>query len=135
MKKSKFKYLSTTQVLYIHAQMVKLFGGSFGVRELGLIESAVARPSATFNSQDLYADIFDKAAALLQALLKNHPFVDGNKRTALTATGLFLKMNGWRLINTHEEEVEFSVNIGSVYLTLEQISIWIKDHSEKIEEH
>lgn len=112
--------------------MVKLFGGSFGVRDIGLVESAVARPGATVDGQDLYTNIFDKAAALLQSLLKNHPFVDGNKRTALTAAGLFLKMNGWKLINNHEKEVEFGVKTDNADLTLEQISKWLKDHSEEI---
>lgn len=131
MKKSKFKYLSIPQVLYIHDQMVKQFGGSFGIREMGLVESAVARPHATFDGRDLYTDIFNKTAALLQYLLKNHPFVDGNKRTALTSAGLFLKMNGWKLINNHEKEVEFGVKVDDTNLTLEQISKWLKDHSEQ----
>ena len=112
--------------------MVKQFGGSFGVRDIGLVESAVARPYATFDGQDLYTDIFDKAAALLQSLLKNHPFVDGNKRTALTSAGIFLKMNGWRLINNHEKEVEFGVKVDNANLTLEEISKWLKNHSEEI---
>lgn len=130
MKSLKFKYLSIAQVLYIHDQMVKQFGGSFGVRDIGLIESAVARPRASFDNQDLYTNIFDKAAALLQSLLKNHPFVDGNKRTALTSAGLFLKMNGWELINNHEKEVEFGVNVDNKNLTLEEISTWLKNYSK-----
>src|SRR5688572_20333207 len=81
------KYLSPQQVLAIHDQMIKRFGGSSGIRDVGLLESAVARPKATFDGNDLYPSIFQKAAALLQSLLKNHPFVDGNKRTALTSAG------------------------------------------------
>ena len=128
----KFNYLSTTQVLAIHDQMVKRFGGSFGVRDLGLVESAVARPEASFDGNDLYETIFDKAAALLQSLLKNHPFVDGNKRTALTSAGIFLKMNGWRLINNHEEEVEFAVSVDNSNLSQEEIARWLKINSEEI---
>lgn len=64
------KYLTPQQVLAIHDQMVKRFGGSRGIRDIGLVESAVARPMATFDSVDLYENIFDKAAALLQSLLK-----------------------------------------------------------------
>lgn len=111
--------------------MVKRFGGLFGIRDLGLIESAVARPQATFGGEYLYKSIFDQAAALLQSLLKNHPFIDGNKRTALTSTGLFLKMNSWELENTHKEEIEFAVKVENQNLTLEQISRWLKDHSVK----
>jgi len=122
-------YLSVDQVLAIHDRMVKRFGGSFGIRDLGLIDSAVARPQASFGGQDLYENIFDKAAALLQSLLKNHPFVDGNKRTALTSAGLFLKENGWKLKNTHKEEVEFAVAVDNQHLPLEEISQWLKEHS------
>ena len=131
MKSSKVNYLTVAQVLFIHDQMVKRFGGSFGVRDLGLVESAVARPEASFDGQDLYTDIFDKAAALLQSLLKNHPFVDGNKRTALTSAGVFLKNNGWKLKNTNKEEVVFAVDVDNKHLPLEEISKWLKEHSVK----
>lgn len=132
MKSSNVRYLSVTRVLYIHDRMVKEFGGSAGVRDIGLVESAVGRTQATFDGKDLYESIFDKAAALLQSLLKNHPFVDGNKRTALTAAGSFLKINGWNIINNHKEEVAFAVKVDNQNLTLEQISKWLKDNSEKI---
>lgn len=112
--------------------MVKRFGGSLGVRDLGLVESAVARPHATFDGEYLYIPIFDKTAALLQSLLKNHPFVDGNKRTALTSAGLFLKKNGYKLINNHEQEVEFAIRVDNGNLTIEHISKWLKEHSVKI---
>jgi len=125
------KYLTPQQVLAIHDQMVKRFGGSRGIRDIGLVESAVARPMATFDSVDLYENIFDKAAALLQSLLKNHPFVDGNKRTALSSAGIFLKMNGYIFKNYHEEEIEFGVNVDNKHLSVEDISTWLKSHSEK----
>ncbi|MBI3093135.1 MAG: type II toxin-antitoxin system death-on-curing family toxin, partial [Candidatus Levybacteria bacterium] len=89
--------------------MVKRFGGSLGIRDIGLVESAGARPQVTFDGKHLYISTFDKAAALLQSLLKNHPFIDGNKRTALTSVGLFLKMNGYKLVNAGEEEIEFGI--------------------------
>lgn len=115
----------------IHQQMVNRFGGLSGIRDIGLIESAVARPSASFDSLDLYETIFDKAAALLQSLLKNHPFLDGNKRTALTSAGIFLRVNGWKLQNSHKQEVEFAIKVDNQNLTLQQISEWLKDISVK----
>ena len=127
------KYLSTPQILAIHYQMVKRFGGSQGIRDIGLIESAVGRPQATFDGIDLYESLFDKAAALLQSLLKNHPFVDGNKRTAITSSGIFLNMNGYELINYHDEEVEFVVAVDNQGLSIKEISAWLKKHSKKIE--
>lgn len=112
--------------------MVKRFGGSHGIRDIGLIKSAVARPQATFGGKYLYSSIFDKAAALLQSLLKNHSFIDGNKRTALTSAGLFLWKNGYRLVNSHKEEVEFAIKVDNGNLTIKQISRWLKIYSVKI---
>lgn len=125
------KYLTPQQVLLIHDQMLKRFGGSYGVRDISLVESAAGRPQATYDGKDLYENIFDKAASLLQSLLKNHPFVDGNKRTALTSAGIFLKMNGYTLKNYHKEEVEFGVDVDNKHLSLEEISKWLKKHSKK----
>ena len=125
------KYLTPYKVLFIHDQVVKRTGGSQGVRDLGLVESAVYRPQATFDGKDLYIDIFDKAAALLQSLLKNHPFIDGNKRTALTSAGLFLRLNGYKLINAKIEEVEFAIKVDNQNLDISDISQWLKSHSKK----
>lgn len=131
MNTQKIRYLNIARVLFIHDQMVKRFGGSLGIRDLELIESAVARPQASFGGQDLYISIFDKAAALLQSLLKNHAFVDGNKRTALTSAGLFLKINKYNLVNYHQEEVEFAVSVDNGNLSVEEISKWLKEHTKK----
>lgn len=114
-------FLTLEQVLLIHHLSIKRFGGSTGIRDIGLIESAVARPRASFGGKDLYQNVFGKAAALLQSLLKNHPFVDGNKRTALSSAGIFLKLNGYRLINTHKEEAEFAIKVDNQNLTLKQM--------------
>lgn len=126
------KYLTTPQVLALHIQMVNRFGGSHGVRDLGLIESAVERPKATFDGIDLYADIFTKAAALMHSLLKNHAFVDGNKRTAYSSCGVFLKLNGLRLENMHKASLEFAMNVENNSLSLEEIAAWLKKHTEKV---
>lgn len=102
------------------------------VRDIGLLESAVGRPLASFDGKDLYPDIFYKSAALLQSLLKNHPFVDGNKRTALSSAGLFLRINGYMLRNMHKEEVKFAIRVDNEHLSLEQIAAWLKRHTKKI---
>lgn len=129
MKPPKIRFITVTRVLAIHSYAIKRYGGSQGIRDLGLIESAVARPQSGFDGEYLYKNIFDIAAALLQSLLKNHPFVDGNKRTALFSTGLFLKLNRYKLKNTHKEEVEFAVKVDNANLTLEEISSWLKENS------
>jgi death-on-curing protein len=82
-------YLTAAQVLFIHARLLAETGGAAGIRDLGLLEAAVARPQATFDGQDLYPDRFAKAAALMASLVGNHPIVDGNKRVGITAAGLF----------------------------------------------
>lgn len=117
--------------MVLHDQMVKRFGGSHGVRDLGLIESAVERPKATFDGVDLYPDIFTKAAALMHSLLKNHAFVDGNKRTAYSSCGVFLKLNGHKLQNMHKESIKFTMDVENNSLPLEEIAKWLKKHSKK----
>ncbi len=131
MNTSKTVFLSIIQVLIIHDQMIKRFGRSPGIRDIGLIESAAGRPQATYDDEELYATLFDKAAALLQSLLKNHPFIDGNKRTALTSAGLFLAINGWNLKNQHDEEVNFTIQVDKQHLSIEEISTWLEKHSSK----
>jgi death-on-curing protein len=125
-------YVTLKRVLFIHDQLVKRFGGSLGVRDLGLLESALARPQATFGGEDLYPGLFDKAAALMHSLLKNHAFVDGNKRTALATSGIFLTLNGYKLTNKHEEELKFALNVENESISLEEIAAWLEKNSQKI---
>lgn len=123
------KYLTSQQILAIHDQMIKHFGGSDGIRDIGLLESAAARPQASFDGVSMYETIFDKAAALLHSLLKNHPFVDGNKRTAIASTGIFLKINKYRLMNQHEKALEFALKVENGSLSFEEIADWLKKYS------
>lgn len=125
------KYLSIQEVLFIHDQAVKRFGGSLGARDIGLIDSALARPQASFDGKDLYVGIFIKAAALIHSLLKNHAIVDGNKRTSYATTGLFLKINGYELTNLHEKSLEFTMNVENNNLYLKDIASWLKKNSKK----
>ena len=87
-------HLTVDEVREIHAEAIRKFGGSDGVRELALLESAVAAPQASFGGKSPYQDIADIAAAYLYFLCRNHPIIDGNKRTALGACVLFLRLNG-----------------------------------------
>ena len=92
------QYLSPEQVLFIHARLIAETGGEHGVRDIGLLQSAVARPKATFDNKELYPDVANKAAALMESLINNHPFVDGNKRTGITAAVLFLRINNYGMV-------------------------------------
>ncbi len=85
-------FLSVDEVVAIHERLIERFGGAAGVRDLGLLESALYRPRTGY-----YNDVIEMAAALFESLLMNHPFVDGNKRVAFFATDVFLRLNGWKL--------------------------------------
>ena len=123
-------YLTPEQVLFIHARLISETGGMHGVRELGSLLSAVARPQATFDRQDLYPDLLTKAGALMESLSGNHPFVDGNKRTAITAVGLFLQINGYRLTASNADMVTFTLQCAQGAVSLEQMIVWIKSNSQ-----
>jgi death-on-curing protein len=87
-------FLSTEDVLTLHADQVELYGGEHGVRDLGLLDSAVAQPQASFGGRFLHEFPFGMAAAYLYHIVQNHPFLDGNKRTGLAAALVFLDLNG-----------------------------------------
>lgn len=125
------QYVTLDVVIAIHDDMIARYGGSFGIRDLGLIQSAIARPQATFGGEDLYPTILDKAAALFHSLIFNHPFVDGNKRTSLTTTARFLYINGYELVAEKEELVDFPLRVENKHLSLEEISKWFEEHTKK----
>jgi death on curing protein len=126
-------YLSAAQVLFIHARLIAETGGAPGIRDLGLLAAAVARPQATFAGDDLYPDRFHKAAALLDSLVRNHPFVDGNKRVGITAAALFLVLNGRRLTADNANLEQFTLLVAQSQLTLSQMTTWFQTYSTEIE--
>ena len=122
-------YLTAQQVLFIHARLIDATGGEHGLLDLGRLQAAVARPQATFEGVELYGDLFHKAAALMESLLQNHPFLDGNKRTAIAATALFLLQNGRRLQVTSEaleQAVLWAVNERPA---LDALAAWLEAHT------
>jgi death-on-curing protein len=122
-------YLTAVQVLFIHARLIAETGGATGLRDLGLLEAAVARPQATFDGADLYPDRRAKAAALMASLVRNHPFVDGNKRVGITAAGIFLQRNGLRLTATNDEVEALALAVAQGAMTTEQIAAWFVQHT------
>ena len=124
------QYLTLAEVLLLHARLIQRTGGSGGVLDIGLLESAMARPRATFEGKDLYPSLWHKAAALMHSLIKNHPFVDGNKRTALTATGLFLALNGHTLTASNEEVLGLTRQVVRGEIDLPSIAAWLKSHCQ-----
>lgn len=98
-------FLEVDEILRIHVDQIKRYGGTEGLRDRGLLESAIAMPKATFSGDFLHRDIFEMAAAYLFHIVKNHPFLDGNKRTGAVASVVFLRLNDWQL-NASEEAFE-----------------------------
>ena len=121
-------YLSAQQVLFIHARLIAETGGAHGVRDLALLESAVARPAAIFGGADLY----EKAAALMESLALNHPFVDGNKRTAITAASLFLLRNGQRIVADNATLERFTLSVVIERPGLDAVANWFREHTEPL---
>ena len=116
-------------VLYLYQQVLQRSGGTLGVRDHGLLESAVYRPQASFGGRDLYPDLFSKAAALGHSLILNHPFVDGNKRVGFEAMSLMLRLNGYDVHVSLETAFEFVVEIAKGKFTEQGIADWLKQHS------
>lgn len=122
-------YVTAQQVLFIHARLIATTGGEHGVRDIGLLESAVARPQATFDGVESYPDLFHKAAALMESLAQNHPFVDGNKRTAITAAAMFLQRNGRRLQTSNAELERFTLWVVTARPLLPELADWFHMHT------
>lgn len=123
------KYLTPEQVLFIHSRLIDETGGAHGLRDLGLLQSAVLRPKATFGGEDLYPDIFHKAAALMESLAKNHPFFDGNKRTAISSAAIFLRRNGYLLETSQRELERFAISVAVGKISFEEVVAWFSRYS------
>lgn len=125
-------YLTLEQILVIHEDQIDRYGGSHGLRDLALLESAIFRPQTTFSGAELYPTLFDKVAALLHLLVLNHPFIDGNKRTAITSSIVFLLHNGYELRVSNNELVDFVLRVENKKYSVENISKWLKNNSNPI---
>jgi death on curing protein len=115
-------YLTLADVLAVHADQIERYGGSFGVRDPGQLEAALFRPQTGY-----YADVIEEAAALWESLSQNHPFFDGNKRTAFAATYTFLAINGWRLMADADATYAFILGLYDTHaFTFEALVAWFR---------
>lgn len=119
-------------VLILHEFSIQDFGGSSGVRDIGLLESAIARPFQTFGGEELYVSPFDKAAALGESLIKNHPFVDGNKRTGVLAIVSFLKEYDINVIADNDSLYQFTILISTGDIKFDEIVQWLKNNTQQL---
>ena len=122
------RLLTVEEVLYIHFQVIDRFGGLHGVRDVGGLQSALARPQTTVFGNDAYPSLLLKVSAMLHSLILNHPFPDGNKRTAFATVGLFLHFNGVFFAASHKEMEDFVVSVAEKHLSVESIADWLSDH-------
>lgn len=124
------KTLTKAQILLLHRELLRAFGGADGVRDDGLLESAIHAPFATFSGEPLYPSIQAKAAQLCFGLVCNHPFVDGNKRTGAHAMLVFLALNGIEMHYTQEELTHIILAAASGQCRADGILQWILEHQE-----
>jgi len=122
------KTLTIQQVLFIHSRLIAETGGTGGLRDLAMLESALARPFASFDGNDLYPDLFRKSAALLDSLVNNHPFMDGNKRVGIAAAAMFLRINGVKLKCTQTELVSMTMQVATNHPPIGDIAEWLGTH-------
>lgn len=127
------KFIPYEVIIRFHEDQIKLYGGSSGIRDKGLLESALAQPEASFGGVYVHRTIFEKAAAYGYHICKNHPFYDGNKRTALLAMLTFLDVNGWSLKADKKLLYATVVELASGKLEKEELSSFLENHSEKKE--
>ena len=120
------RYLTLAETLELHRRILAESGGSAGVRDLGALESAVAQPLASFGGQDLYPSLVEKGAALAFSLVKNHAFVDGNKRVAHAAMEVFFLLNGAELHAAVDEQEEFWLELAAGQRSREELVEWLK---------
>lgn len=119
-------FLTVDQLLAIHLRMIDEFGGSNKIRDRRLLESASAMPMSTFGGRFLHTNLAEMAAAYLFHLCKNHPFVDGNKRTALAAAETFLLINDHKLQATNNELEELTVGVADGSISKNQVTDFFK---------
>lgn len=114
------------EVEQIHNILIEKFGGSKGIRDKGALESAIGRPYQTFDGNELYPTALDKAAAVFESIVSNHPFIDGNKRTAYVLMRLILKENKQDISIDQKVKYEFVMNTAKGEFTFDQIKSWIQ---------
>jgi death-on-curing protein len=122
------RYLIVEEALRLHEQLLAQTGGAPGVRDSNALDSALAQPRMTFGGNDLYPTPWDKAAALGFSLIKNHPFVDGNKRAGHAAMETFLVLNGSEIAASTDEQEDLILGVASGKIGREELTEWVRSH-------
>lgn len=122
------RYLTLSDILALYQAVMASSGGFVGLQNRAALEAALAQPQATFDRQDLYPSLADKASALGFALIRNHPFVDGNKRIGHAAMDLFLILNGWEIIASVDDQEELILQLAAGQLGRSDLTAWLAQH-------
>jgi death-on-curing protein len=124
--------IQLNDILELHEQSINLYGGSMGIRDEGLLQSAIQRPFQTFGGEDLYPTVYEKAAALGESLIENHPFVDGNKRTGALAMFTFLMEYGIEINTSNTDFYNFVIAISTGEIKFKAIVEWLKVNTKEV---
>ena len=125
------RYLTLGEVVELHQRLLTQSGGASGIRDLGMLESALAQPKATFGGADLHPTLVDKAAALGFGLVANHAFVDGNKRVGHAAMEVFLLLNGHEIDASVDEQERLMLDVASAAVGRAELVQWLGTHLKK----
>jgi death on curing protein len=126
------RFIPNRIVSTIHSDLLQRYGGRPGLRDPGLLHSALARTKMTAGGKFVHKTLFDKAAAYCSHVCKNHPFVDGNKRVAFVLMDIFLQKNGWEVTSNEEEAYSMMISLASGRLSKARLSKWLEKHSSRL---
>lgn len=126
------EFMTLEEALLIHQDQIRRYGGSEGIRDLGLLQSALAMPQAGFGGQYLHADLYQMAAAYLYHLVQNHPFIDGNKRVGAVAADVFLALNGLELIATRDAYADLVLSVADGTTDKDAVAAFFRDNTQPI---
>lgn len=126
------RYLSFAEIFELHDRIISSSGGSYGIRDLKVLKSAVNQLRQTFEQKDLYPDVITKAVALCFSLVMNHPFIDGNKRLGHAAMETFLVLNGYEITASVDEQERIMLDLAAGRISRKDFSEWLSDRIDSI---
>jgi len=126
-------FISKQIIILFHKQLIQTYGGSHGIRDHKLLDSALEQPKATFDGKYLHDKLPKMAAAYGYHLCNNHAFIDGNKRIALVAMDIFLQRNGYEIIAAENETYIMMMNLSSGKLTKEELALWLANNTSALQ--
>ncbi len=127
----KINFLLLHEIMKLHLDQIETFGGTSGIRDLGILKSALHIPQSTYDGQCLHATIYEMAAAYLFHIVKNHPFIDGNKRTGTITMLVFLSINNYNFNSPNEDLIEIVLLVAQGKVSKPEIAVFIEKWSKK----